>query len=156
MGSGHRLEAAATVPPSDDLEERFWGPDPVTSVEAVVADLREQFSHRRQMAADSIDRDAAAELLGTAAQSVTARLDSRKLVGIKVGREWRLPRWQFAPDNISGVLPDPDILQEAFPGRPVAVDDRYEPGHRLSPSPWIAVDSAHQERDASPKVAGQT
>ncbi|HYO01838.1 MAG TPA: DNA-binding protein [Mycobacterium sp.] len=118
-----RLEAAATAPRSDDLEERFWGPtpDPVTSVEAVVADLREQFSHRRQMAADSISRDAAAELLGIAAQSVTAKLDSRKLVGIKVGREWRLPRWQFIPDNISGVLPDLDILQEAFPGGPVSL-----------------------------------
>ena len=26
------------------------------------------------------------------------KLAARKLVGIKVGREWRLPTWQFDPD----------------------------------------------------------
>lgn len=118
-----RLEAAATAPGNDDLEERFWGPAPdqVTSVEAVIADLQEQFSQRRDLTADSITRDAAAGLLGIAAQSVTAKLDSRKLVGIKAGREWRLPRWQFDADNVSGVLPDLDALQEAFPGGPVSL-----------------------------------
>jgi hypothetical protein len=120
-----RLEAAATAEPADGLDERFWGPAPdsVTAVEAVVADLSEQFSQRRQLAADSLGRDDAAELLGIAAQSVTSKLMSGKLVGIKVGREWRLPRWQFDPDNTSGVLPDLDVLQAAFPGGPVSLSN---------------------------------
>lgn len=118
-----RLEAAATAGPSDDLDERFWGPAPdsVSAVKAVVADLSEQFSQRRRLAADSIGREDAAELLGIAAQSVTAKLVSGKLIGIKVGREWRLPRWQFDADNATGVLPDLDVLQAVFPGGPVSL-----------------------------------
>ena len=40
---------------------------------------------------------------------------------MKVGREWRLPPWQFDPDNPAGVLPDLDGLQAAFPGGPVSL-----------------------------------
>ncbi len=120
-----RLEAAATAEPSDDLDERFWGPAPdsVTAVKAVVDDLSEQFAQRRRLAEDSLSREEAAKLLGIAAQSVTSKLESGKLIGIKVGREWRLPRWQFDPDNTSGVLPDLDTLQAAFPGGPVSLSN---------------------------------
>ena len=118
-----RLAAAVTASPDDGLDERFWGPTPdsVTAAEAVVADLTDQFAQRRELAANSISRDAAAELLGISPQSVTDKLESRKLVGIKVGREWRLPRWQFDPDNTTGALPDLDVLQAAFPGGPVSL-----------------------------------
>jgi Protein of unknown function (DUF2384) len=60
-------------------------------------------------------------LLRNSPQSVTDKLELRKLVGIKVGREWRLPRWQFDPDNTTGALPDLDVLQAAFPGGPVSL-----------------------------------
>ncbi len=118
-----RLAAAVTASPDDGLDERFWGPmpDSVTAAEAVVADLTDQFAQRRELAANSISRDAAAELLGISPQSVTDKLESRKLVGIKVGREWRLPRWQFDPDNTTGALADLDVLQAAFPGGPVSL-----------------------------------
>jgi hypothetical protein len=118
-----RLEAAVTASPDDGLDERFWGPAPdsVTAAEAVVADLTDQFAQRRDLAASSISREAAAKLLSISPQSVTDKLESRKLVGIKVGREWRLPRWQFDPDNTTGVLPDLDLLQAAFPGGPVSL-----------------------------------
>lgn len=120
-----RLEAAATAEPSDDLDERFWGPAPdsVTAAQAVVTDLSEQFSQRHRLAADSISREDAAELLGIAAQSITSKLASGKLIGIKVGREWRLPRWQFDPDNTAGVLPDLDALQDVFPGGAVSLSN---------------------------------
>jgi hypothetical protein len=118
-----RLEAAATAAPGDDLDERFWGPAPDSgsAVKAVVADLSEQFSQRRQLAEDGISRDAAAELLGITPQSVTSKLTSGKLIGIKVGREWRLPRWQFDADNPTGVLPDLHELQAVFPGGPISL-----------------------------------
>lgn len=118
-----RLEQAVTVSPDDGLDERFWGPapDPVTAAEAVVADLTDQFAQRRELAANSFTREAAADLLGISAQSVTDRLESGKLVGIKMGREWRLPRWQFDADNTTGALPDLDVLQAAFPGGPVSL-----------------------------------
>jgi hypothetical protein len=118
-----RLEAAAAAESPDDLDERFWGtaPDSVTAVTAVLADLSDQFAQRQQLAADGISRDATAELLGITAQSVTAKLAARKLVGIKLGREWRLPTWQFDPDVATGVLPDLDTLQAVFPGGPVSL-----------------------------------
>ncbi len=118
-----RLEEAVTVSSDDGLNERFWGPAPdsVTAAEAVVADLTDQFAQRRDLAANSFSREAAAGLLGISSQSVTDKLESRKLVGIKVGREWRLPRWQFDPDNTTGALPDLDVLQAAFPGGPVSL-----------------------------------
>ena len=118
-----RLEAAAAAESPDDLDERFWGaaPDSVTVATAVLADLSDQFAQRQQLADDGITRDATAELLGITAQSVTAKLAARKLVGIKLGREWRLPTWQFAPDVATGVLPDLDTLQAVFPGGPVTL-----------------------------------
>lgn len=114
-----RLAAAATAESPDDLDERFWGPGPdsVTAVKAVFADLSDQFAQRQQLAANGISRDDAAELLGITAQSVTAKLASRKLVGIKVGREWRLPTWQFDPDVPTGVLPEPHQVRACFGGR---------------------------------------
>jgi hypothetical protein len=87
----------------------------------VFADLSDQFAQRRQLAAKSVSRDEAAELLGVAAQSITGKLAAHKLVGIKVGREWRLPAWQFDPDNPSGVLPDLDMIQAVFPGGVVSL-----------------------------------
>jgi excisionase family DNA binding protein len=118
-----RLQAVVTADPHDGLEEKFWGPGPdsVTASKAVFADLSDQFAQRRQLAAESISRDEAAELLGIAAQSITAKLAAHKLVGIKVGREWRLPTWQFDADNPSGVLPDLDVLQAVFPGGVVSL-----------------------------------
>jgi excisionase family DNA binding protein len=118
-----RLTDAVSDSPADDLQERFWGPAPdaTTVVRAVFDDLADQFAQRRAVAADGISRDEAAELLGVTPQSITARLASGKLVGIKIGREWRLPAWQFDPDDPSGVLPDLDVLQDVFPGGPVSL-----------------------------------
>jgi excisionase family DNA binding protein len=93
----------------------------VTAARAVLADLRTQFAQRQQLAANSITRDDAAELLGISAQSVTDKLAAGKLVGIKVGREWRLPAWQFDPDMPDSVLPDLNIVQTVFPGGPVSL-----------------------------------
>ena len=118
-----RLTAAATADDEDDLDRRFWGtsPDSATVTRAVFEDLSDQFAQRRQLAANAISRDEAAELLGVSAQSITSRLTSAKMVGIKVGREWRLPTWQFDPDDPTGVLPDLDALQHVFPGGAVSL-----------------------------------
>lgn len=118
-----RLHSAVTAAPDDGLDEKYWGPAPdtTTASQAVFADLQHQFAQRRQLAAESISRDEAAELLGVTPQSITAKLAARKLVGIKSGREWRLPLWQFDPDDPSGVLPDLDALQSVFPGGVVSL-----------------------------------
>jgi excisionase family DNA binding protein len=122
-GELDRLEEAVTAAAEDGLDARFFGPAPdaVTAATAVVTDLSEQFAQRRRLAAQALTREQAADLLGISAQSVTIRLEAGKLVGIKVGRAWRLPRWQFDPDNTDGALPGLDELQAAFPGGPVSL-----------------------------------
>lgn len=118
-----RLTEAVAGEDRDDLDARFWGPSPdsTTVTRAVFEDLSGQFAQRRQVAANAISRDEAAELLGVSSQSVTSRLTSGKLIGIKVGREWRLPTWQFDPDDPTRVLPDLHTLQDVFPGGPVSL-----------------------------------
>ncbi|MGY4709195.1 antitoxin Xre/MbcA/ParS toxin-binding domain-containing protein [Mycolicibacterium sp. CBM1] len=118
-----RLRSAVVAGPDDGLDERFWGPAPESEVasHAVFDDLADQFAARRALAAQSMSRDQVAELLGVAPQSITTKLAARKLVGFKAGREWRLPVWQFDPDNPSGVLPGLDALQEVFPGGVVSL-----------------------------------
>lgn len=122
-GKLERLRAAATAEPDDGLDEALWGtaPDSAALSHAVFAHLRDQFAQRRQLAERSISRGEAAELLGVAAQSITTRLAAGKLVGMKIGRQWRLPPWQFDPSSPAGVLPNLDELQEAFPGGPVSL-----------------------------------
>lgn len=113
-----RLRAAVNADPDDGLDVALWGPAPdsVAVSKAAFADLQDQFAARRQLAAESISRDEAAQLLDVTPQSITSKLAAGKLVGLKAGREWRLPMWQFNSDNPSGVLPDLDLLQSAFPG----------------------------------------
>lgn len=118
-----RLRSAVIPDPNDDLDATFWGPAPdsVTVSQAAFFDLQDQFATRRQLSEESISRDEAARLLDVAPQSITAKLAAHKLVGLKVGREWRLPLWQFDPDAPSGVLPDLETLQSAFPGGVVSL-----------------------------------
>lgn len=125
-----RLRSAVTANPDDDLDETFWGPAPdsVTASQAVFADLQDQFAQRRQLSDESISREEAARLLDVAPQSITAKLAAGKLVGLKIGREWRLPLWQFDPDAPSGILPDLDALQSVFPGGVVSLSSWMQRG----------------------------
>ena len=130
--SDSHLEAAATASRDVGLDERFWGPAPdsVTAAEAVVADLVDQFAQRRDLAANSFGRQEAAKLLSISPQSVTDKLESRKLVGIKVGREWRLPRWQFDPDKRHRRTTRPRRLTGGFSrrtGKPLAMGHAPQP-----------------------------
>ena len=63
-----------------------------------------------------------------APQSITAKLSAKKLLGIKVRREWRLHLRQFRPDDPSGVLPELDALQAAFPGGAVSLSRWMQQG----------------------------
>lgn len=47
-------------------------------------------------------------------RAVLRRLKSGALVGLREGRGWRLPAWQFRTDV--GVLPGLGELQQVFPG----------------------------------------
>lgn len=44
-----------------------------------------------------------------------------RLVGLKHGREWRFPIWQFTPDAADPIHPQLERLAAAFPGRVVSL-----------------------------------
>lgn len=114
---------ASAVTADDDLDEAAWGPAPTAaeSLEAVVGDLHDQYAARQALTDSGFTCKQAASLLGVREQAITAKIDEGKLIGLKCGREWRLPRWQFVPDNAVGIVPALDALQKAFPGGPVSL-----------------------------------
>lgn len=109
--------------PQDDLDPALWGgaPDPVKRKQVALANLRTQYESRRQVLGASLTRAEAAELLEVSEQAILDRLRAGDLIGLKKGREWRLPAWQFRPDTERGVLPGLAKLREAFPGGAVSM-----------------------------------
>jgi hypothetical protein len=56
-------------------------------------------------------------------QAILNRLDAGDLVGLKKGREWRLPLWQFNAQTTRGFLPGLAELQAAFTGGVVSLTE---------------------------------
>ncbi|MCJ0907131.1 antitoxin Xre/MbcA/ParS toxin-binding domain-containing protein [Rhodococcus sp. ARC_M6] len=112
-----------TLSGNDDLDEESWGtvPTRTEAFEAIVGNLANQYAARQAIAATGLTCKQAAHLLGIREQAITAKIDEGKLIGLKRGREWRLPAWQFVPDNASGIVPRLDTLQAVFPGGPVSL-----------------------------------
>ncbi|MBP1054285.1 helix-turn-helix domain-containing protein (plasmid) [Rhodococcus pyridinivorans] len=116
---------AADSSPEDATEADAdeWGPaipdEKVATLEQ--ANLKLQVEHRRQELSASMSRTQAADLLGVSPQTVSEWVAQHKLVGLKDGREWRFPAWQFTPDNAEPVLPDLDRLVATFPGGEVSL-----------------------------------
>jgi excisionase family DNA binding protein len=71
---------------------------------------------RTRLLEDSLTREQAAELLGVRSQQVSKLLAARDLVALEVGRELRLPRWQFAPDTPKGRLEGIREVVNAYAG----------------------------------------
>lgn len=83
--------------------------------------LRLQVEQRREQLANSFTRAEAAALLGVSAQTVSDMVAEHRLVGLKDGRSWRLPAWQFTPDLAEPVLPEVGRLAQEFPGGVVSL-----------------------------------
>ena len=71
----------------------------------------------------SLTRTETAELLDISEQAVLDRLEAGDLIGLKKGREWRLPAWQFNPDAERGFVPGLARLREVFPGGAVSLTE---------------------------------
>jgi hypothetical protein len=105
--------------PADNMEAT-WGPDPS---EAELTEARRAGDGAAQAAldtalTDALSRDAAAQRIGVSPQAVSDRVKAGKLVGLRRGREWRFPSWQFADD---GTLPGLDELIATWPSTPLAL-----------------------------------
>lgn len=111
--------------PEDGLDTALWGPapSPAERKEAALANLRRQYDIRRRVIEASLTRTETAELLDISEQAVLDRLEAGDLIGLKKGREWRLPAWQFNPDAERGFVPGLARLREVFPGGAVSLTE---------------------------------
>lgn len=100
-----------------------WGPaiSAEEAAELEQANLQLQVEQRREQLNVSFSRAQAADMLGISPQTVSEWVAQHRLVGLKDGREWRFPAWQFTPDNSDPVLPDLGRLVAAFPGGVVSL-----------------------------------
>ncbi|NGP09308.1 helix-turn-helix domain-containing protein [Rhodococcus sp. 14C212] len=115
------VSAPARHPAS--VRDDEWGPAPrPTQTAALEAEnLQLQVDQRREQLAASFTRTQVADILGVSKQTVSDMAADGRLVGLKDGREWRFPTWQFTPDRADPVLPDLDRLTRAFPGGEVSL-----------------------------------
>ncbi len=109
-----------------------FGPSP--NEEAVAeAQVWNHTTQQRQMSelvSVSLSQDEAARILGVSSRTVSRMLARGSLVGLKVGRSWRLPVWQFDRLAPGGLVPGlPDIVA-LFPASLLAL------------SRWIAIENA--------------
>jgi hypothetical protein len=123
-----------TLPAAADRESLHEAIDALrhssrSMVRLVLASLRAQEAwnlsvvaeRRRHLIARSLARHEAAGRLGVSAQAVSGMLDRGALVGLKEGREWRIPAWQFDGESPTGVLPGLRDLASRFPGSVVSL-----------------------------------
>ena len=128
----------------DDLDPALWGDAPSTAeaARAHLANLTAKFAGRQTVLAQSITRADAAHLLGISDQAISDRLNAGDLVGLKDGRVWKLPAWQFDADTENGTLPGIAALRQHFPAGPVTLTawvtapnadlDNHTPAARLA------------------------
>lgn len=111
--------------PDESLDPALWGRSPSAAErkDAALANLRRQYETRRKVVEASLTRTEAAELLDISEQAVLDRLDAGDLIGLKKGREWRLPAWQFSPDAERGFLSGLAALRAVFPGGAVSMTE---------------------------------
>lgn len=89
--------------------------------DAVAWNLSVATERRQHLIAGSLVRREAASRLGVSAQAVSDMLDRGALIGLKEGREWRIPAWQFDEESPTGVLPGLRDLASHFPGSVVSL-----------------------------------
>lgn len=97
-----------------------WGPQPSAEEVEAAVDRAERAREAALTAtlASSLGRQEVAVRLGVTPQAVSDRRKRGHLLGIKRGREWWFPRWQFGDD---GPLPGLAAVAKAYPGSVLAL-----------------------------------
>ncbi|QYL30041.1 hypothetical protein TM48_04602 [Mycobacterium shottsii] len=108
---------------TDGLDESLWGSAPTAKEMsgAALQALQEDFVARRELLTMSLSTAEVAELLDISSQAVLDRITSGDLIGLKDGRQWRIPMWQLNAGAQRGFLPGIAQLRHAFPGGIVAL-----------------------------------
>lgn len=83
--------------------------------------MKDDFVARRDLLRVALSTSEVAELLGVSPQAVLDRLRDGDLVGLKDGREWRIPMWQVNASAERGFVPAIAGLRRLFPGGVVSL-----------------------------------
>lgn len=87
--------------------------EPLDSKEAAEAslwaDTRMQ-ANRARLLADCVTASEAGEMTNRSRQAVEKHRREGNLVALRVGREWRYPKWQFDIDGPRGLVPGLDAI----------------------------------------------
>lgn len=100
------MEELWTASPEEDpLAEADEPLDSKEAAEASLwADTRIQ-ANRARLLADCVTASEAGEMTNRSRQAVEKHRRERHLVALRVGREWRYPKWQFDIDGPRGLVP---------------------------------------------------
>lgn len=110
------FERAVSPKPAGSLNPNLWGPEPTIEERrtAALRNLQAQYTARSKVLEQSLTRPEAAGILDVSEQAVLDRLETGDLIGLRKGREWRLPAWQFVADTERGFLPGLAELKRLF------------------------------------------
>ncbi len=99
-----------------DLDREVWGPGPSARRvrRSAAANLATAITRRQAVLDQSVTRREVATALGKTEQAVSGMLERQAIFGLKTGREWRVPRWQLAPELSTGILPGLRELATAY------------------------------------------
>lgn len=116
---------SVTIDETPALDSTLWGRGPTTNERraAALQNLGRTYAARRAVIESALTRSEAAELLDVSEQAVLDRLKAGDLLGLKKGREWRLPTWQFSADTAQGFVPGIDAIRRVFPGGVVSLTE---------------------------------
>jgi hypothetical protein len=99
-----------------EVDRDLWGRQPsAKQIRAAAAEnLASGVARRQSVLEESVSRRDVAAVLGKSEQAVSAMLERQVVLGLKVGREWRIPSWQLAPELPTGILPGLRPLAAAY------------------------------------------
>ena len=86
-----------------EIAGEYYHPDRL--LELQLANLKRVYDRKRELLQESVTSTAVVELLGCANRSsVKGRREAGKLIGLKDGRGYSYPTWQFDPEGSEGVI----------------------------------------------------
>jgi hypothetical protein len=117
--------------------------DPMDAAEAAEEVARAETeiqAHRETFLKECVSADEAAEAAGRSRQALERLRRANRLLALRVGNQWRYPRWQFEPDAPGGILPGlEDVLSRLHLSPPGAAFWLFRPNDQLEGSPPIEL-----------------
>jgi hypothetical protein len=108
------LEALPVESSSDPLAAVDEPLDTAGLTESVAGTEMEAQGVREAVLRDSISASEAAEKTGRSRQAIERLRRAGRLLGLRVGAQWRYPEWQFSADSPGGVVPGLEEVLQAL------------------------------------------